>query len=486
MTLYQRYARLPIRFAELGLERGSEKSSYFCTPKGARVIGWAGVDGIHFCFVPGYGDMVFAVNPMAAGDYVQAVARSFEDFLRLVIACGGSAAIEQARYWTREQFNAFLQENDTDYPPRADVLRVLREKLGLTAMPDPYGYLETLRREFDASALQPREVPAAAEGNRAPFPVDWGGSIHGSRHRHKPARELAVNAAFHWGAEEWLVPNLYLCAEGVVVDYCIGVDVEKVTEFLRWYEALVRGDWGVELTDEQQEEAERRNPLQISFHSTLTVNGDALPAKSGSGTVWVPESCGSEELTQDNRRTRAILEHYGLSEDKAWVFWRGSYPWTRQRTAKSVSLHLSRDRQPMTAAYFTDPAVGDEVTFTHPVSGQDYTLRVACVEPQVLEKFRFHEAGAEYADHFTALTCLLEPPLQGVTIRDCAPNDPPRGGRSVCAVQIFGRRDTAAAVPEGQQEICAASSMHFEHPVSVTWRVVINERPMEDAEVKLI
>ena len=77
MTLYQRYARLPIRFTELGLERGSEKSSYFCTPKGARVIGWAGVDGIHFCFVPGYGDAVFAVNPMAAGDYVQVVARNF-------------------------------------------------------------------------------------------------------------------------------------------------------------------------------------------------------------------------------------------------------------------------------------------------------------------------------------------------------------------------------------------------------------------------
>ena len=101
MTLYQRYTRLPIRFSELGLERGSQKSSYFCTPKSARVIGWAGVDGIHFCFVPKYGDMVFAVNPMAAGEHVQAVSRSFEDFLRLVLACGGSAAIEQARYWTR-------------------------------------------------------------------------------------------------------------------------------------------------------------------------------------------------------------------------------------------------------------------------------------------------------------------------------------------------------------------------------------------------
>jgi hypothetical protein len=38
--------------------------NHFCTPKGAKVIGWAGVDGIHYCFVRGFGEMVFAVSPM--------------------------------------------------------------------------------------------------------------------------------------------------------------------------------------------------------------------------------------------------------------------------------------------------------------------------------------------------------------------------------------------------------------------------------------
>lgn len=28
------------------------------------LIGWAGVDGIHFCMIRGFGEMVFAVSPI--------------------------------------------------------------------------------------------------------------------------------------------------------------------------------------------------------------------------------------------------------------------------------------------------------------------------------------------------------------------------------------------------------------------------------------
>ena len=32
--------------------------------RGASIFGWAGVDGIHFCFVRDFGGMVFSVSPM--------------------------------------------------------------------------------------------------------------------------------------------------------------------------------------------------------------------------------------------------------------------------------------------------------------------------------------------------------------------------------------------------------------------------------------
>ena len=45
----------------IGLERGELNPQYFCTPSGAQIIGWE--NSIHYCFLPDYGEMVFAVNP---------------------------------------------------------------------------------------------------------------------------------------------------------------------------------------------------------------------------------------------------------------------------------------------------------------------------------------------------------------------------------------------------------------------------------------
>ena len=61
---YLEYLKYGIDLAPLGLERSAGVRDYFCTPKGAKVIGWAGVDGIHFCLIRGFGEMVFAVSPM--------------------------------------------------------------------------------------------------------------------------------------------------------------------------------------------------------------------------------------------------------------------------------------------------------------------------------------------------------------------------------------------------------------------------------------
>ncbi len=115
MTLYEQFKKAKLDLTLLGLENGPARSDYFCTPIGAKVIGWAGVDGIHFCFIRGFDDMVFSVSPMNGyGDYVHPVARTFSDFLRLLLACGNTAAIEQAHGWNEEEFATFLAEDLPD------------------------------------------------------------------------------------------------------------------------------------------------------------------------------------------------------------------------------------------------------------------------------------------------------------------------------------------------------------------------------------
>ena len=128
--------------AAVGIERREDNTPYFCTPKGASVFGWTGIDGIHFCFLRGFGDMVFVVSPMnTAPDYVHPVAKNFSDFLRLILVCGDVAAVAQAWMWDKIQFEAFLQENPITQGQQQTLSEIV-EKLKLKPMEQPWSYIK--------------------------------------------------------------------------------------------------------------------------------------------------------------------------------------------------------------------------------------------------------------------------------------------------------------------------------------------------------
>ena len=92
----RQFLKAQIDLEPLGLIMDGPFEAYFCTPKGARIFARSGVDGIHFCFVRGFGETVFAVSPMNGRENcVHPVAKSFRDFLRLLLALHDAAAIEQ-------------------------------------------------------------------------------------------------------------------------------------------------------------------------------------------------------------------------------------------------------------------------------------------------------------------------------------------------------------------------------------------------------
>lgn len=184
---FQKFLRSGLDLAPLGVERREENLPYFCTPKGAAIFGWAGVDGIHYCFIRGFGGMVFAVSPMnAAPDCVHPLARDFADFLRLLLACGDAAALEQAWMWGEAQFDAFLREN----PPTAEqeaCLAAVAAQLGLTPMEHPWAYLRELQASFDPGSIKYTEEYYNVTGCPAAEPAepDWkvffGGGFWGGR-----------------------------------------------------------------------------------------------------------------------------------------------------------------------------------------------------------------------------------------------------------------------------------------------------------------
>lgn len=121
---------------------------------GAKVIGWAEWMGFTFALFCGFGEMVFAVSPMnVAPDYVHPLARNFPDFLSLLLACGDSAALEQAWQWNFEQFQAFLADNPPTEEQKTVLARISRQT-GLSPIEEPWQYLHALQDTFDYSKIK--------------------------------------------------------------------------------------------------------------------------------------------------------------------------------------------------------------------------------------------------------------------------------------------------------------------------------------------
>ena len=98
------FKKTKIDLSLLGFDMNGDFELYYCTPKKAQIIASSGIDGIHYCTIPQFGEIIFAVSPMNFGDCVHPISRSFEDLLRLLLHCGDIAALEQCYAWNEEQY----------------------------------------------------------------------------------------------------------------------------------------------------------------------------------------------------------------------------------------------------------------------------------------------------------------------------------------------------------------------------------------------
>lgn len=156
-TLLDRYYALETDLSPIGLIGRMDSEGYSCTPLGAQIIDWTGVDGIHYCFVEDFGEMVFAVNPFPGGDSpVYPVAESFSDFLGLLLTAKSEAAIEQIVRWDREQYDTYIHGEDfLAYAADPEVQSALSAiaSLGVEPIEDPFGYVKGIQRDFDYTKL---------------------------------------------------------------------------------------------------------------------------------------------------------------------------------------------------------------------------------------------------------------------------------------------------------------------------------------------
>ncbi len=491
---YRQFLKQHIDLSPLGMAQRDENTPYFCTPKGAAFLGWAGVDGIHFVLIRGFGETVFAVSPMnAQGEYVHPIAENFTDFLRLLLSCGDTAALEQAWQWDQAQFDAFLAENPPTQQQRS-VLAALREKTGLTPMENPWQYIKRLQGSFDAGRIRysedfydPDMNPAAEPG---PWLVYFDGNFWGHSGKGRPGQAIPLGKSFVWAERNWLIPAVYRCGKGLVVDFCIRVEPGQIRHFMDKWDLSPENESQKCFTREEEAALRRENPLTLDFAAQLTVNGRALPSSRGCGVTHNP-------FFPESIEAREAVTHYSLDPSYGWIIRRMAFPWQTKRAPEIKTLSLSLHARPVTVPgpHF-HAAPGTTVEFTHPGTGTAHTLRIEAFRPETIPAHI--NPRMEIPTHCWMLQYSVTPalPENALSVRDSVPNDPPRprdasndpsAPQGAACIGIIGGADGPTAIVFGANAPHAAySSLHFAPVNDVDWFLAFHVTPWPGQTVELL
>lgn len=506
MITYADVSRRKLDLSLLGLEKGSKTSSYFCTPRGARVYGWEGTDGVHYCSVKGIEQMVFSVNPMAEqGHYVYPVAENFEDFLRLLMACGHTAAIEQIRFWDQRQFDCFLKENPIT-PEQRQVIDQLSGKLGLVPMPQPFEYVRKLQTEFDYSRIPFKKdywewVPKneSGEQNRdlsGKWKVYYNGNFgNWHRGRFRPGTEVKLGKQVVWGEEIVCIPSAYVCTQGLVIDFLTEVDLEKERAFIKKYGDLDESS----ISQEEREKIELENPLELDFRADIVLNGKLLQADRGCGLCWLPRKL-TEECLEGEARTlpdgEEILEHYGMDCSKVYRIDRKFYRWNTKKkpNLRTISITLCPYSRAVPGIHFQVTEPGPQVKFCHPVTGVEHRITIQDYGWQQIEQGH-EDSRWVFPDNCAYLEYRIEPQLrrEQLSVLDCQEGDRPylkdKDPKSrflpeascSSAIAVIGGCRGKGKSDDGLQY--AVSSLYFKPKKEIEWRLSFQIADREKLEV---
>lgn len=341
------------------------------------------------------------------------------------------------------------------------------------------------------------------ESDQPEWKVYFSGNFWGHHEkRERPGKELLIEKEFTWDNERVRIPSVYICSAGLVVDYCIAVEEERIRAFFdKWYDPAA-GDPVLYLTDEECENLNRENPMNLSFRSHVRLNGRELLDGHSCSCSWIP--CMPEGMDSDEDAVR-ILEHYHCDRSFGWIFIRAAFSWVTRRKPAIRELCFRLEREPVIfgGPHFYMDQPKQTIEIAHPVTGQTYTITVLSCSSETLLHNSFQDSSYEYPSRFRQVTYRISPePSQGaITIRDCSNGDRPVPKRmasadgadgpisasSAAGVAVIGGADGPTAVflagtSNTEEERIALSALYFELPDRIEWRALFHEKTVEDIE----
>lgn len=306
-------------------------------------------------------------------------------------------------------------------------------------------------------------------------------------HRGRPGQEVSCGAHSVWGGQHFIIPAIYLCGKGLVVDICRRVEREAIEAHYQKLAAYEGMDID-ECPPEVVELAEAEDPFgSFDYLPSVAINGKTVEYSRGAGEYYNPLRSEEEIVCSGEQAARDIVKHYGLDPEQGWDLRQWSFPWaTKRRPAHitSLTLTLTQREQPAEAVQFT-AAPGKVVEFAHPVTGVPCVLTVKDLKPARLPESDLPHMGPpmEWPREFVEMTYTLTPAVTTgwVQVNDCASSDKPIRKSDAPtedgAIGIIGGADGPTAIfVSGKQQgdtRTACSSLHFApvEPENIRWKV---------------
>ncbi len=450
-------------------------------PMDAQVLGSSGK--FTFFTVQLCGHTVFAARNDGQGP-IRPVAPSFPDFLSLTLACKGTELLYDAGTMSRRALNREIANKPLTHKQRS-ILRALRNNFKLSIPEQPLDTIVNAQANvhgecfiFPASVLEQGPAPIETALSDVRFGCGFDSMNHSA-----PGKRSAVNAAFSWDGNAYLVPAVYACREGIVADVLTRIDTVKILDFIDKWQSLEDS-----LIPDRQAIMERENPTELRCEMALTLDGQKLPRECAYTKYWNPLGKNGSCETQ-------LVNHYGCDREQGWVFQRLSFRWYKNTKAplKQLKLHLIPQSVPFPAAPLNNPGAGDSFHLEHPVTGQTHLLTVTKLEDEGFD-YNFLSGLPNYGKslHYT-----LSPELSDkeFLLRDTAPSDAPTGMDTSqvpqdAALGIIGGADGPVAYffcPHNKEEgHVALSAFHYAPVESITWQPVFHATLAEKKTVKLL
>lgn len=312
----------------------------------------------------------------------------------------------------------------------------------------------------------------------------------------KKGEKVEINKSFNWAEKEWLIPAVYICPKGLVIDICEKTDREELRRFKeKWSfcgynEAL--------LSDEQKTAFMNDIPTPTDFRTKLTVNGKVSMNSFGSSVTYIPQEY-LPDGDESNRDSIKTMNYYNLDKNDGRTIHRISIPWAtaKRPVIKSAELELIADMKSVSGEKFTTPEAGEKIEFINPLNGNRHTLEIKDIRKNELT---LSVEGYDFPDKNTVMSFTVIPDIDKkyFSVRDTEPNDAPvRIGEKLTdneasSIAIIGGADgpTAFFVAEkhtAESELHTASSaLKREHKENITWQFVFRQKPDEDIRFTLI